>query len=389
MTAIPENMMPGLDLNENLKRDISELLKQEPIPNATSLLVEDMIGTPMIDLFKEAADDIDAFEETAWQLGEGYTLPNYKHVTDNLEGVGPGLYICAGPSNAGKSAIMMNMVYDACMHEENNLFGLYFSLDDSRNEIIPRVVAMDQSIPISVVGKPARYRNYIEAVNANGTQESDMDKVIKFEEYLMKRSEGLNKLKDNANRFKVEDSTRCTTLNQIENFIKNAIEYIKTIDEEMNLIVAIDSINDIQLDPEYKSNSNNDRIDIVSKTVKHWTVKYNLPIFASTHLRKLNGNRRPTIDDLKESNTLVYEASVIWLVYNDVSANKQGAKIFYAEEVEGGVVEKKPIIELDWAKNKKSSYKGLSFCFFSPEHSKATECLEEQTKRYSALIYQS
>lgn len=375
---------------QTLNKTIEELLNASPDENASEQLIEDMIGTPMVDLFSEAVQDIDNFEQFAWEVGEGYTLPNYKHITDNLEGLSAGLYLCAGPSNAGKSAMMMNMVYDACMHEENNLFGIYFSLDDSRNEIIPRVVAMDQSIPISVVSKPARYRNYIDAVNENGTFESDMDKVIKYEEYLLKRQEGLNNLKDKANKFKIEDSTRCTTLEQIEGFIQNALEYIKSIDENMNLIVAIDSINDIQLGSKHKAGSNNEKLDIVSREVKHWTVKYNIPIFASTHLRKLNGNRRPTIDDLKESNTLVYEASVIWLVYNDVSANKQGAKIYYSTTTdEAGVIEKKPVIELDWAKNKKSSYKGLSFCFFSPEHSKAVECPEQETKRYSALIFQS
>lgn len=392
MTAVPENMMPKINMQGkilNLDKNIDALLKAEPT-NDTDILMEDTIGTPMIDFFEEGKKDIDDFEKDAWETGEGYTLPSYPIVTEMLEGLSSGLYLLAGPSNAGKSAMMMNLMHDACMHEENNLFGIYFSLDDSRNEIIPRVVAMNQRIPISVVSKPARYKNYIESVEKNGTMEADFDKVLKYEEYLLKREEGLNYLKDKSNRFKIEDSTRCTTLKDIEDYIQNAQEYIKAIDPNMKLLIAIDSINDIQLDSRFSARSNNERIDIVSKEVKHWTVKYNIPIFASTHLRKLNGNRRPTIDDLKESNTLVYEASVIWLVYNDVSANKNAAKVYYAEqETEDGIVEKRPIVELDWAKNKKSSFKGRTFNFFSPEHSKAMECDENIGKRFSALIYES
>lgn len=375
-------------MTEKLNKDINDLLNKEP--DKSIKLIDDSIGTPMIDFFEEGKTDIDTFNYEAWLTGEGYKLPNYPIVTEMLEGLSSGLYLFAGPSNAGKSAMMMNMIYDACMNPDNNLFGIYFSLDDSRNEIIPRVVAMDQRIPISVVSKPARYKNFIDSVNENNTLEADFDKVFKFEDYLQKREEGLNNLKANSNKFKIEDSTRCTNLQDIEEYIQNAIEYIKAIDPNMNLIVALDSINDVQLGPNFSAKSNNEKIDIVSREVKHWTVKYNIPIFASTHLRKLNGNRRPTLDDLKESNTLTYEASVIWLVYNDVSANKNSAKVYYADqEDDGSIVEKKPIIELDWAKNKKSSYKGRSFCFFSPEHSKAIECPEEIGKRFSALIYES
>lgn len=381
--------MPQPIAIKKLNKEIADLLVQVPNPEEDEL-VEEMIGEPMIDLFTEAEQDIDEFDEEAWQTGEGYTAPSYPIITEKLEGFSEALMLFAGPSNAGKSAMMMNMLYDLCTHEENKLFGIYFSLDDSRKEIIPRVVAMDQRIPISAVSKPARYQNFIDSVEANGTQDDDMNaaKVIQYMEYLEKRREGLDRLKQHCNKFKIEDSTRSTTLKQIEDFIDKAIQYVKSIDEEMNVIVAIDSINDIQLGEGYSARSNNEKLDIVARVVKHWTVKYKILIFASTHLRKLNGNRRPTLDDLKESNTLVYEASVIWLIYNDVSANKNSAKVYYVES-EGEQAEKRPIIEMDWAKNKKSSYKGRSFNFFSPEHSKAIECDEQISKRYNALVYEA
>lgn len=386
MTAIPQSQIKSL---EDLNKELEELIITAPNPEEDEL-VEQVIGEPIIDFFSEAVNDIDNFEEFAWETGEGYKSPSYPIVTEKLEGYSQGLYLLAGPSNAGKSAMMMNMMYDLCMHEENKLFGIYFSLDDSRNEIIPRVVAMDQRIPISAVSKPARYQNFINAVDENGTQDNELDmaKVIQYTEYLEKRTEGLNKLKEHCNKFKIEDSTRCTTLKQIEEFIDKAIQYVKAIDEEMNVVVAIDSINDVQLGEGYSAKSNNEKLDTVARVVKHWTVKFGIVIFASTHLRKLNGNRRPTLDDLKESNTLVYEASVIWLVYNDVSTNKNSAKVYYTE-FEGDQAEKKPVIELDWAKNKKSSYKGRTFNFFSPEHSKAIECDEQSSKRYNALVYEA
>jgi len=38
---------------------------------------------------------------------------------------------------------------------------------------------------------------------------------------------------------------------------------------------------------------------------------------------------------------------------------------------------KQPVIELDWAKNKKSSYKGISYYHFTTEYSKLTEYSKE------------
>ena len=392
MTAIPNNVTPQVNVNgefENLDKNINALLNATPTNN-TDILVEDMIGTPMIDFFSEAEKDIDEFDDFAWQTGEGYKAPSYPIVSEKLEGFSQGLYLFAGASNHGKSAMMMNLMYDLCQNPENNLFGIYFSLDDSKNEIIPRIVAMDQRIPISVVSKPARYKNFIDAVDANGTTDNEQNiaKVLQFEEYLEKRRDGLSNLRNNANKFKIEDSTKCTNLDDMKDYIIKAINYIKSIDENMNLIVAIDSINDVCLGSNHKASSNNERLDIVSREIKHWTVEFNIPILASTHLRKLNGNRRPTLDDMKDSIVLRYEASVIWLVYNEVSENKNAAKIYYANE-EGDTVEKKPIIELDWAKNKKSSYKGRSFNYFSPEYSKAVECDENISLRYNALVYEA
>ena len=51
--------------------------------------------------------------------------------------------------------------------------------------------------------------------------------------------------------------------------------------------------------------------------------------------------------------------------------------------------EKLPIIEFDWAKNKKSSYKGRSFCYFAPEMSRAAECNADAMRRFNALLYEA
>lgn len=329
------------------------------------------------DFFAVMAEDLDEFEEKSWSKGNGYKTPKFPMISDKLEGLDSGLYLLPAESNAGKSAMMMNIVEDLVMCQENKLFGLYFSLDDSKHEIIPRLIAMREGIRIGTVAKPQRAQNMI--------NENHEEAQLLIDE-LAKREAGINNLKANSNRFMIVDSTKVKTLDEMKAYIERVCNYVKAIDPEMNLVVAIDSIKDIRLDDHYNIKTTNEASDFIAREVKHWTVEFDMPIFSSVHLRKLNGNRRPTLDDLKDSNVLVYEASVIWLLFNDVSKNKQGAKIFHRLENQE---EKLPIIEFDWAKNKKSSYKGRSFCYFAPEMSRAAECNADAMRRFNALLYEA
>jgi replicative DNA helicase len=155
------------------------------------------------------------------------------------------------------------------------------------------------------------------------------------------------------------------------------------MDEEANIVVAVDGLKDINF-VDMKL-TENEKVDQASRFLKDISVELDIIVMSTMHLRKLNGNRRPTTEDLKDSNRLEYEADVIFLVYNDVSRNKDAAKI-YSRTGEDGP--KQPILELDWAKNKISSYKGRTFCYFSPEYSKSIECDEDDARRFNALVYQ-
>lgn len=368
--------MAKLNINKVSKDEIKEILTGKKIELELRDENEGIIQAE--DYFNVMAEDLAEFDTKAWNKGEGYKTPKFPMISEKLEGIDSGLYLLPAESNAGKSAMMMNIVEDMVMCEENNLFGLYFSLDDSKHEIIPRVIAMREGIRIGTVAKPQRAQKMID-------EEHEDSERLKDE--LLKRETGLKNLKKHADKLMIVDSEKVSTLDEMKAYIERVYNYIKAIDPNKNLVVAIDSIKDIRLDDHYGKRTANEASDEIAKLVKQWTVEFDIPIFSSVHLRKLNGNRRPTLDDLKDSNVLVYEASVIWLLFNDVSKNKQGAKIYSASQ--DGNTEKHPIIEFDWAKNKKSSYKGRTFCYFAPEMSRALECSVEDSRRFNALIYEA
>lgn len=350
----------------------SDAVKMAKAITNEEILPEDI---PLNDFFESSVEDYDQFDTNAWNKGMGYKLPNYPIVEEKLEGLDEGLYLFAGESNTGKSAAMMNIMHDACMCPENKLFGIYYSLDDSKSDIIPRVVAMDQSIPISVVSKPQRYQSVIDESGENSAM---------YQSWLNKRKAGMDKLKDSKNLFKIEDGGKIKNAEDLYQHMKQIQIYIKALDPQANIIVAIDAVDDIRFKDKFFNNTS-DRHAEIAKVIKEWAVELHVPIFGSRHMRKINANRRPTLDDLKDSIEYVYEASAVFLLYNDVSKNKQGAKIFYDQE---NTEAKYPIIEFDWAKNKKSAFKGRTYNYFTPEFSQITECDKDVMKRYDGLIYE-
>lgn len=341
----------------------------------------------MEDYFSLSRNNYDEFDKKARTKGNGYKIPSYPFVEAKLEGLEAGLYLFSGESNSGKSAAMMNMIKDICSYEENNLFGIYYSLDDTKHEIIPRIIAMEQSIPIGVASKPRRYEEMLEDAETCG------DNYTMYQEYLEKRQIGLEKLKSEADKFLIEDANKIKTSTDIVNHIRMVKTFLKSYytkqgndekAEKMNVIIAIDALNDIKLDPKvYGRIKKDEASEEVAKFAKDLSTQFDIVVFASSHLRKLNGNRRPTLDDLREANTLVYEASVVWLVYNDVSKNKQGAKIYWNDNQQPG-----PILEMDWAKNKKSSFKGRTFNKFSPNLSQIKECSLKEMEAFENMIMQ-
>lgn len=357
-----------------MREDIKKLLDAGKNKEEVVLKKELDNKVQIQDYFNSLANDIDSFNEQAWKNKSGYDTPNFPSFTKGLEGWSPGFYTFAAQPNAGKTALMLNILEDLCTTEKNKLFGVYFSLDDSKNKVIPRIVAMREIIPISAVSKPTRYKEMIN----NGHEDT-----VAFNDYLVKREQGLKSLKEDSNKLAIFDSTEIKTYTQLYETIKSVYMYVKSQDEEANIVVAIDSLKDIVLDDIKLEQS--ERIAEVARRVKDISIEFNCIVLSSMHLRKVNGNRRPTLDDLREANTLEYELDMCFLVYNDVSRNKQSAKIFRYEDEQD--TEKKPVLEIDWAKNKLSSYKGVTFANFSPEYNKCIEVSEAAAEQYTLKLY--
>ena len=192
-----------MDNNTNTKPkfNINKIKKVESPKAIKSEKPKDESKVEMIDFWGTVADQYDEFDKAAWNKGNGYSAPNSPIFTEKIEGLDTGLYMFAGEANMGKTAIAVNLLWDFCTNPDNKLFGLYFSLDDSSQEVIPRIIAMDQHIPISIAAKPKRYQNLIDQGDERAEYYADL---------MEKREAGIEHLKELASHFRIEDGRTIT-----------------------------------------------------------------------------------------------------------------------------------------------------------------------------------
>lgn len=369
------NLSPVVDINiDNNNTEEQSSNESDPI-----------IG-PEDDPIRRTVEAYKTFDSVAWNKKTGYKLPHFPFIQKKIEGLDEGLYLFAAESNAGKTSLMSNILYDACTCKENKLLGLYFSLDDSKQLVIPRIISMIENIPILASAKPHTFKELYDK-----TPDDNPNKAI-YKSYLNKREHGLNKLINQANCFQVRDnSDKIADAEDIYKYIQSMITYVKAMfGDDYNVIVAIDALDDIRF-RNGKFQSDTDRHKMIAKTVKDWATEFHIPIFGSRHLNKIRMDRKPVLDDLKDTSEYVYEATMVWLLYNEVGKKGQSASVYYTKSDQQSLPEnqreKQPVIEINWAKNKASSYKGKSYCYFVPEFSKMIEVPESEKSKYDALAY--
>ena len=347
---------------------------EEP-KSALQEALEDPYAVMMQDFRQVQIEKLAKFDKEAWATGSGYEAPNFPMWNEKMEGLGNGFYIFAGFPNCGKTAYMLNLAMDYAKYEKNHLYLLYFTLDDSAQKLIPRIISMNKEIPISVSAKPRRYQEMIE----NGAEGSSV-----FQKMLEKRSEGLEELNMLSSHFLIQEQSDIQCAEKMLNLAKMYKTFVRMEDPKANLLVAVDSLMDINIDSA-NDRDEKERNTRISRMMKDWAEnQLQCPVFGSAHLRKNTAGRRPQVSDLKESGRYEYDATAIFLIANDVSRSGQNADIYYSSPNDD---EKHPVFEIQWAKNKASSFKERTYCFFTPEYSKATECSKELAAQFDAKIY--
>ena len=265
-------------------------------------------------------------ERTEWNLG--YRLNKFKNIQEDIEGIQSGLYCIGGDANTGKTAFLVNLFMDI-IDSNNDVYGIYFSLDDNKNTILNRIIAMFSKVEINKIDKLGLLENEDEK---NRIQES-YDKVKELAK----------------NQFDIQD------ISDTENFegLKRIIEVKKS--KNKRLVVAIDGLHNL----ETGSSSENIRVDNINRAnqIKKIVDSFDIPVLTTVELRKADANkqhdRNISIHDINESGKFGYNANLVWMLQNkDIDSLE-------SEEIDSAVT-----VNLIYAKNKLShirSTRALSF----------------------------
>jgi len=370
------------------------------------------------DYIEVSKQQIIDFDCNSWKKGRGWEIPEYPMFNEAMEGLETGMFLVAGESNGGKSAWLLDMILKYSMNEKNKLYGIYFSLDDTADKLIPRILSAnakldcneESGVPISVFSKPKRYLDKLNEIRED-TDVSREDEARVNYSYLFKditsgndtvnfdnvgdsapsyeefpdsvRAKTYQWYKDNVvKNFKIVDGTKIHNGEQLFDYCRKIKEYIRAERGlDWNIIVGIDSLSDITWEEESFS-TDKEMNDYTSRIIKQWAVEdLECPIFGSIHLRKIDQRKRPTIADVKESGRWVYEANIVFLLHNEVSRSGVLSNICVQD---GDTII--PVIEVLWAKNKQSSYKGRTYFMFWTNYSKIKEVEEYHKNSFDGIL---
>lgn len=341
--------------------------------------VEVQLGAPQ-ETVEATADDTPDFmmrmlntikemDEYSWKRGEmGGMDWGSEQLNKALEGLNTGVHLFAGQSNVGKSGIMMQLAQQIAKcnrvideKHPKKAFVLYFSLDDTANELLPRFIAIDQKIPINAVRFPKKFQQ--------------------DQNFMERREIGIRNLKDITPHFALMDANMGTDIEFIEETSKKYAFELAKLDEDYQIVLFIDNFHDITTKDTRMDN--NTKYDFLAGELSRIATQLDCPIVCTAEFRKLNGNRRPQLDDIRETVKIIYEAKAIILCYNEVGLRGQQAQIYWNRNDNP---DKQPVFECRVGKNKFSSFKGRIFYEFMPEMSYFKEVPEVGAQRYNTMI---
>jgi len=249
----------------------------------------------------------------------GYELKDFSEIDKVISGLQSGLYIFAADPNIGKTAMMVSLMIDV-LRSNPDVSCLFYSMDDSRDAIVNRMLAHLADMMI----------NQVRFKLANPADEAALDTA-----YAQ-----LNKWFKEG-RIDIRESTAHLTMSRIQS-------EIQMHENRSKLVVFIDGLYNVPVDTDSGSlrEENIDRANQVKQIVKLFAI----PVIATAEFRKQgrdesnSGKKERTIQDIMESGKYGYNADLIVLLTPKDPDN-------YGSEAE-------PIIIADFGKNKLESFRG-------------------------------
>jgi len=322
-----------------LTRSIDEMSEQTDSFNMIQYVQEK-------DTYEELLEE---FTESSWNkkfegIGSGYQIFDKK-----FGGFEDTLYLFIGHPEQGKSAFLLNFVYNLAQNPEN--FVAFYSLDDgAKRSIIPRLMSMCANLTSKSIRQP--------------------DKQNEQQWFA-----GMKKLQQFKDNLIIKDGADIRTVDDLDNFVK--IHSTIANEKSKKFILIIDNIHDLQAvgKRDFESTQNSQR---VASYMKRLPQKLNCPILATAEVPKSAGEK-PTGKDIKESCDWWYAARFVACIYSNFHQvkNKNDTNLHWQDNVG----RYHPIMELMVSKNQTGEAEhGSLFYKFSFSNNLLIECNDRETE---------
>lgn len=328
---------------ERIKKDYASLLHSAPdmeIDEVISGLKDIQARTGRVTLSPLSDFIAEKKEKDEARTGEllGYKLKKFKTICKRIDGIQRGFYIIGGETNTGKTAFLANLFLDMLQSNED-LSGIYFSLDDNKETIINRFISGMTGIEINRTQRPA---------DLSPIEKGRRDTAYRE---ITALSEG---------RLFLEDITKIDNIRTLENYIKTVLR------SNDKVFIAIDGLYNLDIGTD-KGGIREENIERANR-LKALVETFNIPVLCSGELRKKekkeSENKPPTVNDLMETGKFAYNADLVLLVYPEDRDALEGE----ADEI---------TLNCRYAKNKLSWYRGTDPLKFK----RKTSTLEELERR--------
>lgn len=268
----------------------------------------------------------------------GDTLPGYATGYEELDSHLGGIprkecmLSFAGDGNVGKSALVQNIGLRVA-ERNDDVCVLLFTIDDTRSQVLPRLVSQLTGIPINTVCQPERY-------GLTPAQTKSINKGWDTIEKLMR-----------GGRFDLKDASHSATIS----FAEGWIDHVRNQYPERNILFILDNFHRLRGVP---GSGERERLEAASDAIFMLTKTKGITAICTMELRKRESpSSRPRIEDLKGSKRFEYDNSVIVMMHNPMHSKLQYDANKDAWTDRDGVP--KPVLNAFFDKNKVTSFKGM------------------------------
>jgi len=324
----------------------------------------------------------------------GFELPLLPELAQAFEGgkdwSKDTLMILGGPENTGKSSYMAYKTLNIAAADANDALTLYFSIDDSAADMLPKFVAAANCFNRGIVDATPDTELLIGAVinPKNWSRLKDLTNA-QYESLIKRRKDSYDLIRNLMlnERLIIKDASDGSNLDYME----SAVRYYRSRYPSKKIFAVLDNTHNL-------SDYSGGRFDMREKytrigdRLKNIATRYHICLMASVEYRKLQAGRGsiksgnkwfPSNDDIAETRTFKYRAQWIGHIYSDMHAKPDDYDTFHVHPITGAHM---PRIILLHGKTKINEFKGKSVLDFFPGQS-AFRWVDESTALVEATKY--